>query len=88
MDWQLRSGARSYSARLTVPWQGRRVALVSDHPVAAIGDTDVLVKVVSVAQNPTDWKRTYRDLTTPLPSIQGPAGCSSESTYLLSTLIL
>ena len=85
------------------PWQGHRVALVSDHPVPAIGNTDVLVKVVSVAQNPTDWKRTYRKHTTPLSSIQhpassiqhpgsrvqpGPAGCSPQSTYLLSTLIL
>ncbi|KAI0665297.1 GroES-like protein [Cubamyces menziesii] len=35
--------------------EGHRVAL-KDHPVAPVGDNDVLIKTVSVAQNPTDWK--------------------------------
>ncbi|KAI0636514.1 GroES-like protein [Trametes polyzona] len=35
--------------------EGHRVA-VKDHPVPQVGDNDILVKVHSVAQNPTDWK--------------------------------
>ncbi|RPD66616.1 GroES-like protein [Lentinus tigrinus ALCF2SS1-7] len=35
--------------------EGHRVS-IKDHPVPPIGDNDVLVKTVSVAQNPTDWK--------------------------------
>ncbi|KAI8982823.1 GroES-like protein [Trametes punicea] len=35
--------------------EGHRVA-VKDHPVPPVGDNDVLIKTVSVAQNPTDWK--------------------------------
>ncbi|OSD08389.1 GroES-like protein [Trametes coccinea BRFM310] len=35
--------------------EGHRVA-VQDHPVPPVGDNDVLIKTVSVAQNPTDWK--------------------------------
>ncbi|KAI1784002.1 chaperonin 10-like protein [Ganoderma leucocontextum] len=34
---------------------GHKVA-IKDHPVPPIGDNDVLIKTVSVAQNPTDWK--------------------------------
>ena len=30
---------------------------VKDHPVPPVGDDDVLIKTVAVAQNPTDWKR-------------------------------
>ena len=40
---------------------------VKDRPVPSIGDHDILVKTVSVALNPTDWKRTF----IPLPS--GPS---------------
>ncbi|KAI8982799.1 GroES-like protein [Trametes punicea] len=35
--------------------EGRRVA-VQDYPVPEIGDDDILVKTVAVAQNPTDYK--------------------------------
>ncbi|KZT71136.1 GroES-like protein [Daedalea quercina L-15889] len=35
--------------------EGKTIA-VEDHPVPQLGDDDVLVKVVAVAQNPTDWK--------------------------------
>ncbi|RPD66571.1 GroES-like protein [Lentinus tigrinus ALCF2SS1-7] len=35
--------------------QGNRVE-VKDHPVPVVGDSDILVKTVAVAQNPTDWK--------------------------------
>ncbi|KAI0823565.1 GroES-like protein [Trametes gibbosa] len=35
--------------------EGHRVA-VKDHPVPPVGDDDVLIQTVSVAQNPTDWK--------------------------------
>ncbi|KAH9846081.1 GroES-like protein [Lenzites betulinus] len=38
--------------------EGNRAA-VKDHPVPPVGDDDVLVKTVSVAQNPTDWKHVY-----------------------------
>ncbi|TBU65354.1 GroES-like protein [Dichomitus squalens] len=31
-------------------------AVVKDHPVPPVGDDDVLIKTVAVAQNPTDWK--------------------------------
>lgn len=37
--------------------QGHR-AVVKDHPVPAVGNDDILIKTTSVAQNPTDWKRT------------------------------
>ena len=30
---------------------------IKDHSVPSVGDNDILVKTVSVAQNPTDWKR-------------------------------
>ncbi|KZT00987.1 GroES-like protein [Laetiporus sulphureus 93-53] len=35
--------------------EGKTVA-VKEHPVPPVGDDDVLVKNVAVAQNPTDWK--------------------------------
>jgi len=35
--------------------QGKRVQ-VKEHPVPTVGDDDILVKTVAVAQNPTDWK--------------------------------
>ncbi|CDO68641.1 hypothetical protein BN946_scf184996.g72 [Trametes cinnabarina] len=35
--------------------EGRKV-LVQDHPVPEIGEEDILVKTVAVAQNPTDYK--------------------------------
>ncbi|KAI0647512.1 GroES-like protein [Trametes meyenii] len=35
--------------------EGQRVA-VKDHPIPPVGDDDVLIRTVSVAQNPTDWK--------------------------------
>ncbi|KAI0924688.1 hypothetical protein AcW2_005498 [Taiwanofungus camphoratus] len=35
--------------------EGKTVA-VQDHPVPAVGDDDILVKTVALAQNPTDWK--------------------------------
>ncbi|TBU35546.1 GroES-like protein [Dichomitus squalens] len=31
-------------------------AAVKEHPVPEVGDDDILVKTVAVAQNPTDWK--------------------------------
>ncbi|KAI0362627.1 GroES-like protein [Trametes cingulata] len=40
--------------------EGHRVA-VQDHPVPPVGDGDVLIKTVSVAQNPTDWKHVDRN---------------------------
>lgn len=40
------------------PPQGHRVS-IKDHPVPPVGDDDVLIKTVSIAQNPTDWKRTF-----------------------------
>ena len=36
----------------------RRAAAVEEVPVPGIDDDEVLVKVIAVAQNPTDWKRT------------------------------
>ncbi len=41
---------------ITVATQRHKVA-IKDHPVPAVGEDDVLVKVVAVALNPTDWKR-------------------------------
>lgn len=38
--------------------QEDKTAKVQDIPVPEIKDDEVLVKVVAVAQNPTDWKRT------------------------------
>ncbi|PCH36497.1 GroES-like protein [Wolfiporia cocos MD-104 SS10] len=35
--------------------EGKTVAL-KDHPVPPVGDDDILVKTVALAQNPTDWK--------------------------------
>ncbi len=35
--------------------QGSQVA-IQDHPVPVVGDDDILVKNIAVAQNPTDWK--------------------------------
>ncbi|OCH84775.1 GroES-like protein [Obba rivulosa] len=35
--------------------EGKRVQ-VKEHPVPPVGDDDILVKTVAVAQNPTDWK--------------------------------
>ncbi|KAL1947838.1 hypothetical protein VTO73DRAFT_13562 [Trametes versicolor] len=35
--------------------EGHKVAL-KDHAVPLVGDDDVLIKTVSLAQNPTDWK--------------------------------
>lgn len=40
--------------------QGHKVA-IKDHPVPPVGDNDILIKTVSVAQNPTDWKRMCID---------------------------
>ncbi|KAI0807655.1 GroES-like protein [Fomes fomentarius] len=34
-----------------------RRASIKDLPVPSVGDHDVLIKTVSIAQNPTDWKR-------------------------------
>ena len=36
----------------------RRAAAVEEVPVPGIDNDEVLVKVIAVAQNPTDWKRT------------------------------
>ncbi|TFK92236.1 GroES-like protein [Polyporus arcularius HHB13444] len=44
--------------------EGRRIS-IKDHPVPPVGDNDVLVKTVSVAQNPTDWKHIYFGLGVP-----------------------
>ena len=38
--------------------QQDKTVAVKDHPVPSLGDNDVLVKTVAVAQNPTDWKCT------------------------------
>ena len=53
--------ARDTFADVLASPQGRR-AIVKDHPVPAIGGDEVLVKVVAVSQNPTDWKRTHLPL--------------------------
>ena len=37
--------------------QADKTAKVEEVPVPAIDDSEVLVKVVALAQNPTDWKR-------------------------------
>ena len=37
--------------------QADKTAKVVEVPVPEIADDEVLVKVVAVAQNPTDWKR-------------------------------
>ncbi|KAH9918101.1 GroES-like protein [Fomitopsis serialis] len=36
--------------------QKGKKAVVQDHPVPTLGDDDILVKVVAVAQNPADWR--------------------------------
>ncbi|KAH9941947.1 GroES-like protein [Amylocystis lapponica] len=36
--------------------QEDKTVAVKDHPVPPVGDDNVLVKVIAVAQNPTDWK--------------------------------
>ncbi|EED81534.1 predicted protein [Postia placenta Mad-698-R] len=36
--------------------QEDKTVAVLDHPVPAVGDDDILVRTVAVAQNPTDWK--------------------------------
>ncbi|KAH9934267.1 GroES-like protein [Fomitopsis serialis] len=41
--------------KAVVVQEGKKVA-VKDHPVPSIGDDDILVKVVAVAQNPADWR--------------------------------
>ena len=39
--------------------QEDKTAKVVEVPVPEIADNEVLVKVVAVAQNPTDWKCTF-----------------------------
>lgn len=41
-----------------VTQEGHKAAVV-EVPVPSIDDDEVLVKVVAVALNPTDWMRTY-----------------------------
>lgn len=43
-------------------------ATVQEIPVPEIDDDEVLVKVVALAQNPTDWKRTSETPTSPAAS--------------------
>ena len=42
--------------------QPDRTAKVEEVPVPEIDDSEVLVKVVALAQNPTDWKRALSAL--------------------------
>jgi hypothetical protein len=39
--------------------QAEKVISIQDVPVPAIKDDELLVKVVAIALNPTDWKRTF-----------------------------
>jgi len=53
-----------------------RTALVQQVPVAMPGDNEILVRVKTVAINPTDWKRTCRHRDPPepdLPSLSLPS---------------
>ncbi|KAF8579984.1 GroES-like protein [Ramaria rubella] len=45
----------SSTMRALVVQEGKTVA-VQDVPVPTLGDNEVLIKVVAIAQNPTDWK--------------------------------
>ena len=42
---------------------------VLDHPVPEIGDDDILVKTVAVAQNPTDYKCAFPEYQSPRVSL-------------------
>ena len=42
--------------------QSNETAKVEEVPVPEIDDNEVLVKVVALAQNPTDWKRASLSL--------------------------
>ena len=37
--------------------QADKTIRIEDKPVPAVGDDEVLARVIAVAQNPTDWKR-------------------------------
>ena len=37
--------------------QADKTIRIEDKPVPSVGDDEVLVRVIAVAQNPTDWKR-------------------------------
>ena len=39
--------------------QADKTGAVKEIPVPTIDDDEILVEVVAVAQNPTDWKCTY-----------------------------
>ena len=41
---------------------GPKISAVQEVPVPSISDDEILVKVVAVAQNPTDWQRTHFDI--------------------------
>jgi len=34
-------------------------AVITEVPIPILSDDEVLIQVKAVAQNPTDWKRTY-----------------------------
>ncbi len=42
--------------------QGAGKTAVVDVPMPIIDDDEILVKVIAVALNPTDWKRTWQQL--------------------------
>ena len=45
--------------------QSDKTAKVEEVPVPEIDDNEVLVKVVALAQNPTDWKRASFSFSLP-----------------------
>ncbi|KAI0748384.1 GroES-like protein [Daedaleopsis nitida] len=49
------SSSAPQTMKAVVIEEGHRVS-IKDHPVPPLEDNDVLIKTVSVAQNPTDWK--------------------------------
>lgn len=52
------SGQRHRGVRLTVLFDSQRGRVaIKDHPVPDVADDDILIKTVTVSQNPTDWKR-------------------------------
>lgn len=51
----------------------KQVSLVSDRPLPKLRDDYILIKTVSVALNPTDWKHVEWDL--------GATGCLAGCDY-------
>jgi NADPH:quinone reductase-like Zn-dependent oxidoreductase len=48
-----------------IVYQGSKIAKVVDRPVPKLRDEYILVKVVAIALNPTDWKHIEWDLGAP-----------------------